>query len=683
MKRLWLVLCGVAVCVYAGCGGGSSSSSSTASTPASSTPSVPSVPAPAATSAPASTTSAPTTSPMPMGGGYPTMPPGAGGTSDGTSSGYPTMPPGAGGTTSPNSYPTPGQSDNASSGAGGYNAAPGAGGYQPTPMNVTPTGPDAYKAAGYNAAPGAGGSSAGPSSPDGAAAYNAGGYNAGGAPAPPLKPKTLTELSNEAFNKGRDYEAFQYLYAAALVNKEAAEELPEDFRWIGYLKKPSMSVRWGLGVIYNPPKGYTGHPSPIGYTPVVAAATNNPGDGYSGAQGAPGSGQPKPKARRVFGQRREQQNQGGTQPTEKPHPEAVIAPSDPAELLNFYTGELGDKIIEELTSRIEDGKYGAVMQRALESFEAPIPAPAANDGSSAPSGGYAPTPGGYAPMGGYGPQPDGAAAAAAKAGPFKPGGLIPGVVMLGEGNERELIRTAEDQQVDFLILFDVTVRASSKDTASNTTKIRVMSLEKARQPAPAKDAEAEGAKPREIYSSKSINNRLVESAREKNEDDPMETEVTSMLAAIDAEVSAAPLPEKLNAEIATKRATFLASQELDNPLATLAEIRCYHAKKLLTNQQLSELYGLILGPDKAKKLISGKTEAERRSALSKWKIPEAKAPAPAPGNATGYPMPSSEGYGPPAQYAPPPQSQPAQSQPVQSQPAQSQPAQSQPDQSQP
>lgn len=420
------------------------------------------------------------------------------------------------------------------------------------------------------------------------------------------KPKTLAEQATEAFKKGRDREAFQLLYADALVNEEAAERLPDEFRWVPYLKKPVMAVRWGVGVSYNPPRGYTGHPSPIGYEPAPSnAAPMNPS----------GGGQDQPRRRRVFGQGRQQQNQGSGQPSygsggQPSQPAASTAPSQPAELLTYYTGELGEKIVEVLTERMEDGKYGDVLARALESYEAPAATNNNNTGSGSASPGSYPPPGYPGTSGGApgGEQP-------AKAEKFEPGGVMPGVVMLGEGSERELIKEADDQQVDFLIILDVSVRPSHK-AASNTTKFRVLSLEKAKTPAA--NPPAEGAKPREIFVSKSINSHRVETAREEDEEDPLETEIDGFAAAIDAEVTAGPLPDKLTPEVALKRANFLTTQEVESPLANLAEIRCYRVKELIDDAQLAELYGKILGPEKAKKLLSGKTEADKQAALNKW-----------------------------------------------------------------
>lgn len=440
-------------------------------------------------------------------------------------------------------------------------------------------------------------------------------------------PKTLSERADDAFRKGNDREAFQLVYAAAIANDEAAERLPEEFRWIASLKKPSLGVRWGLGVTYSPPKGYTGHPSPVGYEPPSPPSNNAPGSIGPGSPSAPGaaSGQNKPRKSRIFGQR-DRGNQGG-QPgaasndssNQKPPPS--YPPGDPAGFLSFYTGEVGEQVVEVLAKRIDDGTFGPVLQHAAEVFDSAPSAPATNSypglspmGPMGPMGPIGPQ-GSLGPAGPMGPGGPGNNSPA-KPEKFKIGAIAPGIVMLGEGNEHELLEAAEDQQVDFVILFDVSVRKSNKD-ATNNTKFHVVALEKAKLAAA---ATAEGQPLGEIFASGTINNKRVESAREDNKDDPLKEEIAGFEKAIDAEVVVSKLSEKVSTEeIALKRAAYLASKS-DNQLAHLAEIRQYEVAKLIKHQDMADLYEKILGKANADKLLSAKTEADRAAVLASARL---------------------------------------------------------------
>jgi len=437
------------------------------------------------------------------------------------------------------------------------------------------------------------------------------------------KPKTLAELANDSFRKGHDREALQYVCAAALASDEAAETLADDFRWVPYLKKPTMAVRFGVGVIYKPPQGYTGHPSPIGYVAPAPTNSNNPMGGAPMGSGTPNSGQPKPKASRILGQRKYEnaQNNNGygsgstpsssSPPNGQQPPAASQPPSEPDEFLVYYTGEVGEKVVDALKKRSAEGRYGDVLRRGIEAHES-APAPANNNPAN--GGAYMPN---Y-PMGPMGNMNPGGEK---KTEPFKPAAIIPGVFMLGKGSEHELLDEAEKQKVDFVILFEVGVRKNNKD-ATNNTKFKVMSLEKARLPSTTTTAEGESA--RELFVSGTINSNRVDSAREKNEADPLEAEINRFAEALDAEVSTTPLLEKVSTDvIAAKRANFLASQgkDADNlvNLANLAEIRCYQQAKLIKDKEAAEYMAKILGgSDKVKKLLSGKTEAERVEAIKAW-----------------------------------------------------------------
>jgi hypothetical protein len=427
----------------------------------------------------------------------------------------------------------------------------------------------------------------------------------------PPKPKTLTELADEAFRKGRDRQGFQLLAAAAIVDPEASEHLPDDFRYVPYLKKPAMSVRWGIGVTYNPSKGYIGHPAPIGYSPP-APANNTPGT----TTPSPNNNNQQQPRRKVFGQpRMNQQNQQypSTQPGQNNQPQVSHPPGDPAEFLEYYTGEFGEKVVEIIKKHCASGDFGEAQRRALEAFESGPPPVANNNGQP----GY-PTPVMMSPMNPMGQQEK-------KPETFKVGGILPGVVVLGEGSERELLDVADDQRVDFVVIFDVSVR-KSKESGSNTTKVRVMSLDRAKLPA---NAGGDQAKARELFVSTPINSHRVEAAREKREADPLEAEMQNFAAALDNELKTQPLKDKVTEATALKRATFLVAQEVDNPLQNLAEVRCYHALELVSDEQCAELFAKVLGPDKAAKLVSGKTEADRAAVLAKW-IPKPEKDSPPP-----------------------------------------------------
>jgi hypothetical protein len=431
-------------------------------------------------------------------------------------------------------------------------------------------------------------------------------------------------MADDAFRKGHDREAFQYVYGAALASDEAAERLPQEFRWVAYLKKPAMAIRWGFGITYKADKNYTGHPSPLGYVAPPPPPKSGPGGAPPGGAipgGAPGD-TTKKRTSHILGQRdRGNNNQPGapgTQPGANSQPEKPPPSHPPADakgFLEYYTGEVGEKVLDAISTRITKGDYGLVLQHAAEIYESPPPTPSNAGPSTGLLGGPPP---GSAPPGGAPPgmsmTPGGANNNEKKPETFQPGAIMPGVVMLGEGSESELLKTAGKFEVDFVIVFEVSARKSGKD-ATNNTKFHVVSVDKAKSSNAA--TTAEGEKPGQIFSSAMINSHRVESARDRNEADPLEAEIGSFVQALDRDVKTIPLTEKVSTpEIALKRAAYLAAQT-ENKLANLAEIRCYVVSKLIGDKEAAEFYAQLIGnKDKADKLARGTTEAERAAVLA-------------------------------------------------------------------
>jgi hypothetical protein len=121
-----------------------------------------------------------------------------------------------------------------------------------------------------------------------------------------------------------------------------------------------------------------------------------------------------------------------------------------------------------------------------------------------------------------------------------------------------------------------------------------------------------------------LTNVKVANDREKGKDpDPVEDEIGKLIAKVESYVTAAgqeqtlkvgPIPENLTAQPVANRVTNLTASQSENPLRDLAEVKFYHAKKLLTDKQFQDAAKAIL-KDKAELLSKGK-EDERRQALA-------------------------------------------------------------------
>jgi hypothetical protein len=221
------------------------------------------------------------------------------------------------------------------------------------------------------------------------------------------------------------------------------------------------------------------------------------------------------------------------------------------------------------------------------------------------------------------------------------GQLAAGVVMLGKGTNKELLEKAREEGVELLLMFDVNAKRTSSGKETADTKMRLV------DPIGGKD----------LFTSKKLNNIQVYDAREKpgfKGPDPIDDVVDLLFKSIDEKnYKLGDFPATLTAEHVKNRYDKLLTEEHDNPLPVLVELRHYYRMKLLPGKLMFEGYKKLLGDEKAEQLAKGKIE-EKREALAEWlpdglQIASASAAAATPG-ATGNA--GAGGYAPPGAVPP-------------------------------
>jgi hypothetical protein len=219
---------------------------------------------------------------------------------------------------------------------------------------------------------------------------------------------------------------------------------------------------------------------------------------------------------------------------------------------------------------------------------------------------------GMAPPGGE-PGADGGAAPASggNRGKDEVGAIRPGITFLGMASSKEALeKMAKEQGVDVLIAFDVKVQRPGKTkVVGNSTKISVHLVD------PPQNVP--------IHTSVLLTNVKVAAEREKAKDgDPVDDEIDKLIAKLEAYVSptgtpqtlkVSPFLDALTPQQAANRVTNLAASQSEFPLRDLAEIKVYHSKNLITDQQFQDAAKVFL-KDKSELLAKGK-EDERRKAL--------------------------------------------------------------------
>ena len=542
----------------------------------------------------------------PMGSGYDPANPMGGG--------YPGQNPYAGGAGTQNPYAQGGNPANPMGGGYPGQNPYGSGGPPPAGNGGSGAGEGAVDITVPGAAFGGGrptGPPTGPPAPTGQP-----GYGNPGAARQPVVPKTLKEKAMAAFREGKDDEATQYMYAYMVADPGAEF----DFGLLPAINEPRAAVRWGIAVDYSAPGNFTKAPPTIGAQPnVIPQIGGNRGGGRGGfGGGTPSVGEPS----------------AGGGPGSFGGGAAQGPPSGGQAQLNYYTGELGKKIVERLNMRRLEGGgfYGQFLKDVAFQYN-----PEAGGG-----GGY----GGYSPMGGAGFDPSGAGVGSGGGAGFDPMGagvgsgggggdygapgsgnpyggqggnpsaqrsadtnqLIPGVVWLGRGRRTEMLETARARGLDGLILIETKISVIPKNgLESNITKIYLMNVH------------ATEAKEQMKYQTRSsLKNVPVWQAIQQGKQNPIETELDRIFPEVaDVEFKLGALPS-LQPDQAKARVSKVATSTPVNVLPVLAEVKYFHKVDLINDADLMSAYENLLGDAEAAKALASGQAQEREQAINAW-----------------------------------------------------------------
>ncbi len=333
----------------------------------------------------------------------------------------------------------------------------------------------------------------------------------------------LLDALEQAMLAGCEQDALRLYYAAVMVS---SQDDPWKYRmkWVSGLKRPVVAVRWGIGVAYTGPSDLSKDPNPIAKT-------------------------------------------SSTQ---------LVALKPEAQPLRTYTGELGDRLFENLQDLVSNGQSGEFLT-ALSETDNQRPAAYQPRSSSA-------------------------------LGPGEVVLLSRGVIYLGVGSDRVLEHLAQREGVDVLVTFDVQVKTVRNNQPYNTTTIVF------------KDMRSQEV----LYSTPPLNNIRVELARrDPLQDDPVMDVVDKMSEYLDQHLSVTSIPVGISSENVAGRIAALRHPRHENPLPALAEVRFYRTQNLITAKQLADAYRVILGEEQGAQLAAG-TEREKVQAIQQWLPKKAK-----------------------------------------------------------
>jgi hypothetical protein len=170
--------------------------------------------------------------------------------------------------------------------------------------------------------------------------------------------------------------------------------------------------------------------------------------------------------------------------------------------------------------------------------------------------------------------------------------LAVGMMYLGDGSRKEIEEKFAESGADILFLFDVDAKSNARTRiVTNKTTVRVL------------DSAGET-----VGASRQLVNTDVEKNRLREKDDGLETNIERLFGLVDREVSVIPMPNSMQASHAQSRMAAILSDGSVTPLRKMFEARLYHSMGLLTAEELSMAYQIVMEGNEGESLALGSDE---------------------------------------------------------------------------
>jgi hypothetical protein len=292
----------------------------------------------------------------------------------------------------------------------------------------------------------------------------------------------------------------------------------------------------------------------------------------------------KPNPVRAAGGRSERK------PASQPAPAAVSAESS-----NWQTLVI-QPLVQRLEGQVADGDYGDWSGLTGGAKDGSLPA-----GAAAPAAVAAPGP------------------AAGLPAPGAAGGSIaavgPAISMLGSADAEKALQLAAKEGLDVVVLGLTTIKpavARAPEQSSITLRLLDVATHKMLWDSrPLSDTKVHSAK-QQASGAKAAGKKA---AKSKDPGDPAGDLLDELLHYAQTNLKLIEMPA-ITAEVANKRAGWLADQEYSNPLPALLELRYYQWKQLLTAEETAGVYAKILGDQDGPKLAKG-SDRERLTVVGR------------------------------------------------------------------
>lgn len=393
---------------------------------------------------------------------------------------------------------------------------------------------------------------------------------------------TGPKLRNEAhvaFRYGNLPLARELFFGHLALGEESAAADLQSIQFSQYYRRPAWHLRWGLAI------GVTGDTEASGFDPITAGTGNGAGGGVGPGGMEPGamemametegmeeSSMPELASEETAMMEMEMEmamemggldeGMGRTRPSTPAVaiPEASIADESIDARLTELTGLVGETLAEGMSKRVAEGAFGAALTDVAE---------------EAPNQGY--TVGGDSVS------------------PSEMRMWVPGVVYIGEGSSREMTELAAKENIELLLYVVVSLKVSRLEEVQNITRAKIIDCKSGKT----------------LVASGAMDNRDVKRLVAANRGTP-ETHVSEQLETfweiIDSRLKLSPFPN-LTPDISRRRVSQLIADPKLTELRKMAEVRLFHQKGWLTDQELELAFEIIAGSDGTKILHGPKSES--------------------------------------------------------------------------
>ena len=385
----------------------------------------------------------------------------------------------------------------------------------------------------------------------------------------------LNTEAQTSYQSGNYPLALQLYFAHMVTEYQDAQFRLKTVKFSQYLKRPVWNIKWGVSYAV---RGDAADPQPIraGQTPPGRQASGR-GRQRGGDDTDEMSMEMEKKMEMEMEMKMEMEEsmssemESGGQRSSSSHSHSPVAremlDKSVAEQFDQHLGLVAERIASEFGARYRKGDYGTALVDVTPT-EGESSASEAVDDLLAES-----------------PEP--------------PSLWIPGVVFVGKGDSKEMIKIARGDSVDFLLHFDISVKTDRNGNVQNVSRCRLIHPGTGKSMATSKAMDsAEAAK--------------LAGAGRGDETEYVSERIEGLFLTIDRQIKTVDLPQ-LTPEIAKKRIASLMAISKGSQLKTLAETRLYQAQELLTEADVESIFNIVMG-EKGLKLIHGTREQKLETA---------------------------------------------------------------------